>query len=164
LRETLPFFQQQPGTKITLLFPREFNRSFLSPPRKGVWNKCFLSHSSSAISFINLAKNDSQQFPYPEQIRFSVLFKTRELHMLSLFRKWSPNPLSFILFSVHEFPTFSCLPQQDFVGPKSPFHGQVRKFFQMGMLPISSLTLEEDFTTTSLSDNLLLWVRGLFWV
>jgi hypothetical protein len=150
--------------EATLLLPQELGRSIFSPPSKGVCNECFLSHSSSLQPRLSAwTENASQQFLYPEQIFFQFSSEPESCTCSPSSENGHQTHSHCILPSAHEFPFFSFLPQQDFVGPNP--HFVVRSgSFQMGTLPISSLTLEEDFPTTSLTGNLFFWVRGLFWV
>jgi hypothetical protein len=100
MRETLPFVQQNSGQRLLSSSYIELGKSVFSPPRKGVCNECFLNHSYSLEPHLSAwLENTAKQFLYLEQKNFPVLFRTKEIHMLSLFRKWSPNPFPFhVLF------------------------------------------------------------------
>jgi hypothetical protein len=141
--------------EITLLFPQELGRSIFSPPSKGVCNECFLNHSSSLQPHLSTwIENTAQQFLYPETNSFfSSLHYQRVAHAL-------PPPkmvTRLILFPPPLCPRISSLffPSSTIFCGSNPHFMVMSGSFHMGTLPISSLTLEEDFPTTNLTGNLL---------
>jgi len=72
--------------KATLLLPHELGRSVFSPPRKGVYNECFLSHSYYLQPrLLAWNENVSQQIIVPRNNLFlSSLQNQRDGHALPL--------------------------------------------------------------------------------
>jgi hypothetical protein len=147
--------------EVTLLLPQGLNKRFSLYQARGSATSTFTVTRQPRLS--TWTENTANNFLRPKRACFSVLLRTRELHALfSLLEMGLSTLLPRRSTSAHEllpfFPSSARLR-----GSESPTHGQVWKPYRWVPCPISSLTLEEGFPTTSLL-VIHLWVRGLFWV
>jgi hypothetical protein len=154
MRERFFFFSATTRDKGYSPSPTGTWKFNLLSTKQGVYCDCSLNHSTSLQPpFISLIRKHFPTVPVPRTICFlNSLQNQRASHALPL-QKWSPDPFMCILFPLPMIFLYFLAFYNKISWVHFPIHGSDQKVSRWGTLPISSLTLEEDFPTTNLTGN-----------